>query len=309
MCLKWSFLWLMMATTGIVALITPGSKIARADQTQHRIVYTIPGMDAVRVQRDLTYKRDNGTDLKMDIYLPPAQSKIPLLPGVLLLHGGGLPSTMVSAKDWSVFVSYGQLLAASGLVAVTFNHRFSSPEEVRVAAQDVQDALHYVRDQAESFGLDRDRLCLWAFSGAGVLLTAPLRDRPPYLKCLAAYSAVFDPQYYKVFDPQAYRGGEFTGESDTVSDEVVQQFSPARQLKTGNAPLPPLFIARAGRDHPVLNQYLDLMIREGLTANMVLDVMNHPTGRHNFDIENNDARSREIIARTLSFLKIHLGVQ
>ncbi len=74
-------------------------------------------MDAVRVQRDLIYKQDNGAELKMDIYLPPAQSGTTLLPGVLLLHGGGLPSTMGSAKDWGVFVSYGQLLAASGLIS------------------------------------------------------------------------------------------------------------------------------------------------------------------------------------------------
>jgi acetyl esterase/lipase len=194
-----------------------------------------------------------------------------------------------------------------GLVAVTFNYRFSSLDEVRTAAQDIQDALRYVRDSAESFGLDRDRLCLWAFSGSGVLLTDPLRDRPSYLRCLVAFSAIFNLQYYKVFDPQAYRGGEYTGESDIVSDEVVQQFSPARQLKTGSSPLPPLFIARAGRDHPVLNRYL--VVKEGLVANMELDVMNHPNGRHNFDVENDDARSREIIARTLSFLKTHLGVQ
>lgn len=253
MGLRWSFLWIMAATTGTLALLTLESAMARADQAQQRIVYTVPGMDTVRVQRDLLYKRDNGTELKMDVYFPPAPSGRTSRPGVVFLHGGGLPSTMVSAKDWGVFVSYGQLLAVSGLVAVTFNHRFSSPDEVRTAAQDIQDALRYVRDNAESFGLDRERLCLWAFSGAGVLLTDALRERPSYLRCLVAYSAIFDLQYYKVFDPQAYRGGEYTGESDTVSDEVVRQFSPARQLKIGNAPLPPLFIARAGKDHPVLN--------------------------------------------------------
>jgi hypothetical protein len=34
--------------------------------------------------------------------------------------------------------------------------------------------------------------------------------------------------------------------------------------------------------------------------------MNHPTGRHGFDILDDDARSREIIARTLDFLKARL---
>jgi dipeptidyl aminopeptidase/acylaminoacyl peptidase len=292
----------------MLVALTPGGLLAQENRSQKRIVYTVPGMEAVKVERNIIYKRVNGSDLKMDVYLPPAQSDSKPLPGVLLLHGGPLPPS-VSAKDWGVFVSYGQLLAASGFVAVAFNHRFSSLDELPTAAGDIQDALRYVRDKAESFRLDRDKLCLWAFSGAGVLLTGPLRDRPAYICCLVAYYPVFDPQYYKVFDPQAYREGEYTGDSDIVSDEVVRQFSPVRHLKTGNSPPPPLLIARTGKDHPVLNQYLDLMVKEGLTANVVLDVMNHPSGQHGFDVLNDDTRSREIIARTLSFLKTHLGEQ
>ncbi len=43
-----------------------------------------------------------------------------------------------------------------------------------------------------------------------------------------------------------------------------------------------------------------------LAANAMLDVANHPQGVHGFDVENDDARTREIVARTILFVKTHL---
>jgi hypothetical protein len=33
--------------------------------------------------------------------------------------------------------------------------------------------------------------------------------------------------------------------------------------------------------------------------------MNHPTGHHGFDIEDNNNRSREILKRTIEFIREH----
>src|SRR2546426_12105034 len=106
MCLKWSFLWLVMATiSAILVLLMPAGGLTREDLPRKRIVYTVPGMETVEVQQDIFYKQADGSDLKMDVYLPPAQARSNPLPGVLLLHGGPLPPS-VSAKDWGIFVSY-----------------------------------------------------------------------------------------------------------------------------------------------------------------------------------------------------------
>jgi hypothetical protein len=61
-----------------------------------------------------------------------------------------------------------------------------------------------------------------------------------------------------------------------------------------------------GLDHPLLNNATDRFVQEGLAKNVTLEAMNHPGGRHGFDIIDDDARSREIIARTLEFLKARL---
>ncbi len=38
-----------------------------------------------------------------------------------------------NAKDWAVFVSYGELISASGLIAVTFDHRLPERSQVKAA--------------------------------------------------------------------------------------------------------------------------------------------------------------------------------
>jgi hypothetical protein len=69
---------------------------------------------------------------------------------------------------------------------------------------------------------------------------------------------------------------------------------------------PPMFIARAGLDSPDLNDGLDRFVQAALKHNVSVEVLNHATGHHGFDIEDNNARSREILKRTIEFLKTHI---
>jgi dipeptidyl aminopeptidase/acylaminoacyl peptidase len=61
------------------------------------------------------------------VYQPSGLGEDERRPAVLLIHGGPLPKE-VSPKDWRLFQDYGRLLAASGFVGVTFNHRFHGVE-------------------------------------------------------------------------------------------------------------------------------------------------------------------------------------
>ena len=67
----------------------------------------------------------------------------------------------------------------------------------------------------------------------------------------------------------------------------------------------PIFIARAGLDQPMINRTIDLFVEEALAGNAQLDLMNHPSGRHGFDILDDD-RSREIIARAVACAQVHV---
>jgi hypothetical protein len=98
------------------------------------IVYSIAGMEEVGVQKNGVYRTVDGTALPMDVY-SPAGGRGPR-PVVILVHGGPIPEG-TRIKEAGVFVTTGRLLAASGFVAVTFNHRFYGPERVRDADDDV----------------------------------------------------------------------------------------------------------------------------------------------------------------------------
>jgi hypothetical protein len=64
---------------------------------------------------------------------------------------------------------------------------------------------------------------------------------------------------------------------------------------------------RVHRYHPFLNGTIDRFIAAALAHNAPLEALNHPEGRHGFDILDDDPRSREIAARTIEFLGTHLA--
>jgi acetyl esterase/lipase len=264
-----------------------------------RVVYEVPGMDVVEARRDIPYKTADGKALEMDVYQPAGLAQGERRPGVIFVHGGplppgDLPEQVLQPKNWGTFVSYGELVAASGLVGVTFNHRYRSLEALDVSVGDVASAIGYVREHGAELHLDSDRLALWVFSGAGPHLSLPLRERPAYVLCLVSFYSLLD------FPPFTAMG------LGTAPPGIVEQYSPRALLDDGDG-VPPILLARAGRDHPATNQSISDFLQAALEHGVAVDFTNHPTGIHGFDIMNDDERSREIVARALEFLAVHLG--
>ncbi|HWC66089.1 MAG TPA: alpha/beta hydrolase, partial [Thermoanaerobaculia bacterium] len=228
-----------------------------------------------------------GEPLTMDVYRPPTvPARLPL---VLMVHGGPVPK--LGAKNMGVFTSYGRLLAASGFAAAAFDHRFLAAARLEDAAGDVASAIAHVREHADELGIDDDRLALWVFSGGGPFLSLALRGAPRYVRAALAFYAALDIRE------------KAPGSTAEIGDDVRRAFSPAHHVRAEGGRTAPLFVARAGLDHPFLNASIDRFVADALAANAEIDVMNHATGRHGFDFLDDDARSREIIARAIEFLK------
>jgi acetyl esterase/lipase len=258
------------------------------------IVYSIPGMNRVQVRKDQTYRRVDGQDLKADIYSPVRASKGARRPAVIFIHGGRIPANLLTKpKDWAVYISFGQLVAASGFVAVTFNHRFHTWDSLGDSQSDVAEMIAYVRNNANTLKVDKDRITLWAVSAGGIFLSQILRDVPSYIRCLVGYYPVLDLQGSRKEAPAS------------VKDETLREHSPLYHLGQRAAGLPPIFIARAGLDDADLNSALDRFVQTALAKNVTLDLSNHTTGHHGFDIEDDNDRSREILKRTLDFIRAH----
>lgn len=260
------------------------------------VVWRVPGMEKVTVKANLKYTTVNDPNLLMDVYLPPGLKKGERRPAVLFIHGG--VGAQYKAKDWGIYKSWGRLVAASGLIGVTFTHRLGYPNpHLADAAADVEAALSYLRGHADELLLDKDSPGLAAYSAGGPLLSLALRDRPAYIRCLVSVYAFLDIQQSEMHKPHE-------------TPAMLRSFSPLTWLAGDASSLPPLFIARAGRDVvPGMNDSIDRFIQAALARNAPVTVASHPTGAHGFDNQNDDERSREIIKGILAFLKTHLGLK
>ena len=262
-----------------------------------RAVLKLPGMERVKVRKDVVYKTIGDVKLLADVYTPPDAPASSRLPAVILIHGGPIPPGM-EPKGMGVYQSLGELVAVSGMVAVTFNHRFHGQAMLVEAAGDVRDLVRHVRENAAGYGIDGDRLALWAFSGGGPFLSSALREGPEHVKAMAAF--------YAVMDLQQRPASVAPGSPNDLDDETRKAYSPAYHVATGSRPIAPLLIARAGYDNPWINDSIDRFVAKALERNVSLELMNHENGRHGFDILDDDERSREILTRTLAFLKSRL---
>lgn len=264
---------------------------AQEDLYERSVVLPVPGDARVEVERDLIYKRADGDDLQMDVYRPQDRSPDARLPAVVFVHGGPVAGLPGPPKDAAQFRSYGRLVAASGLAAVTFSHRFTAPAELPTAAADVDDAFAYLREHADELSIDPDRICVWAFSFGGVFTSPMLRERPEALRCVVLYYALVDPAAATELGMEGIPA-DFAAEYDAT--EAV--------AATGD-PLPRIVVARAGKDFAPINSSLDAFVAASLAANAPLDLMNHPRGEHAFDVLDDDARSRAILRRTLEIVE------
>jgi hypothetical protein len=255
------------------------------------VVCRIPGADDVKVSRDVEYHATGAGALKMDIYHPPDRQVGRPSPAVVIVAGFPDPGfeALVGCKfkEMGSSVSWGRLMAASGLAAITYTSR--EPES------DVRALLRRVRQSAGEFGIDGDRIGLWASSGnVPVALSVLMREGAGYLRCAAlCYGYTLD-----------------AGGSDAVAAAArVWGFAnPCAGKSVADLPKElPLFIARAGRDEiPRLNETLDRFLSEALTHNLPVTLVNHPAAPHAFDLLHDSEATREIVRQILAFMRFHL---
>jgi acetyl esterase/lipase len=246
------------------------------------------------VARDLVYRVDGERTLHLDAYRP-AGGRAPR-PAVFLVSGDAPEEVISHSKDWGVFSSYGEHLAANGLVGVAFDHR-SAERFTRIAdvAADVAAAIAFVRSRGDALGVDPDRVAVWVFSAGGPFGLAPLlRERPVWLRCVAGFYTVWD------LRPFLRDGGR-----GPLEEEALRLWSPVVALDDPTG-LPPILIARAGRDAEPFVVGTDRFAARARAVGADVTVLDHPTGQHGFDTRDDVERSREIIRDTLAFFVRHL---
>jgi hypothetical protein len=230
--------------------------------------------------------------LSLDVYYPPDAGGDVRTPAVVFVTGfsdaGARRMFGCALKDMGSYVSWAQLAAASGLVAVTYTNR--------EPATDVHAVLEHVRHYAASLRIDENRIGLWSCSGnVPTALSVLMRnDASSYVRCaVLSYGFMLD------------------ANGETGVTEAAGQFgfaNPCAGRSVEDLPRDiPLFLARAGLDQmPRLNEVLDQFIAMGLARNLPMTVVNHADGPHAFDIYHDSATSREVVRQMLAFLRFNL---
>jgi acetyl esterase/lipase len=184
------------------------------------------------------------------------------------------------------FVSWAQLAAASGLVAITYANREPG---------DVHELFRHVRQHAASLGIDDNRLGVWACSGHGpAALSFLMEHSRDGLKCAALL-------YPYTLDL----------DGSTHVAEAARQFhfvTPAAGKSVSDLPAAlPLLVARAGGDQmPGLNRALDRFVGAAVTLDLPVTLVNHAAAPHAFDLFDDTRASRDVVKQTLAFMQCHL---
>jgi acetyl esterase/lipase len=128
----------------------------------------------------LSYSALNGyRELELDLYVPT--SRAAAVPCVIFIHGGAwLYGTRLAPPEYWPEGLLFQLLIDAGIAVASIDYRHAREAPFPAQLHDGKAAVRYIRNFAERFGIDPDRLGVWGESAGGHLaaLIALSGDEP-----------------------------------------------------------------------------------------------------------------------------------
>lgn len=112
------------------------------------------------VHRDIAYVANGHERQKLDLYLPKAEGKPPL---VIWVHGG---AWLEGSKDYVVPLGY----LADGYAVASINYRLSQHAVFPAQIEDCKAAVRWLRAHAQEYNLEPDRFAVWGESAGGHLV-------------------------------------------------------------------------------------------------------------------------------------------
>ncbi|MEN8193328.1 MAG: hypothetical protein ABFS12_10970 [Bacteroidota bacterium] len=278
---------------------TPSSESIIQDSTssqelelpQKRIVYQVPEMDDVISHEGVIYHSVNGIDLRADIYLPPTKEGNVNFPLVILVND--YPDSIINhywgcdQKDLELFISWGELIAASGIAAVAYQTQFSHSE--------TDSLIHFLGENAEKYRVDMNRLCVFGASANTLAAQSLMENNDLKIKCaILNYGILLTPdlKYFAAIDSAANMYGFY-----------LKDLRPITSIPSNI----PLMVTKAGKDQfDIVTKTTDHFVSEAIKSNAELTYIHYPEGQHDFDILDNTKTSKLIIRQTIDFLTTHL---
>ncbi len=163
----------------VLSLSSAAAQQSPFEPANFGVVYDVPAMAQVKVQKNVTYHRAGGRELQLDICTPPG-ARAPL-PAVVFFNaiGDHLPDRV---KEWGIYSSWPKLIAAQGMVGVSMDCDGQSIQECLGAV------CAFLEREGAKYGIDGTRIGTYAAS-ANVTEASRFLLRPEAAKNVKA--AVF----------------------------------------------------------------------------------------------------------------------
>ncbi len=253
----------------------------------------IPQAD-VRHQAKIPFASPAGESLFLDLYQPPSVGQYP---AVMMIYGGGWRTGSSSENE-----ALGRFLAERGYVVLAADYRHVPKYQFPAQLEDVEAALAFVRDRADEYEIDRDRIALLGWSAGAQLAmlmgfqAAPSSEQPISKQPIEPVQAVIS--YYGPVDlDNGYRNPprpdpldvqqvlqSYLGGSPDQQPAAYAAASPITYVKAA-APdtLPPVLLIYGGRDHIVEAKYGNYLYEQLLRSRNTAVWVKIPWAEHAFD--------------------------
>ena len=256
-----------------------------------RVVLSVSGTASVILRRDIAYAGGTAGSKTLDVRYPTTSVRRRRIPAIVFVTGYPdallVEQTGIRPKDTAYSVSWAELVAASGLAAVTYMNEDPAADAAAV--------VEYVIENGGRLGIDPQRVGLYACSGnvpnALSILTGPYGPR---LACaVLCYGFMLDAPGEQTVAEGARAWGFVNPCAGRTVDALPDHV--------------PLFLARAGLDAiPGVNASIDRFAAAALAANKPVTLMNVADAPHAFDLFHDAESSREAIRCMLTFMRFHL---
>jgi acetyl esterase/lipase len=262
------------------------------------------------IYENVPYNNDTLKKHLLDIYVPAdAKGKVPL---VVLIHGGGWIGNDKYA-DMGYMPNTIAAILTNGMAIASIDYRFATQAVFPLILQDCNRAVSFLYDNAEKYGLDRNRFAALGFSAGGHLASLMGTSQNNKVNSLYLpgtyrafqYKAIVD--FYGPTDLVLLPGNEdekspegvLIGAAPLLRPDVAKAASPITYIDKND---PPFLIYHGEKDNIVSNKQSKLfsawLTYHGVKNELTI-VKDAPHFGTMYDVE-------EIRNKVVGFLKQHL---
>ncbi|WP_414624753.1 alpha/beta hydrolase [Calothrix sp. CCY 0018] len=235
-------------------------------------------LDKTRHITNINFATPAGVALKMEVYQP---EKVGKYPAIVFIYGGAWQNGNPSVKP-----EFNRYMAARGYTVFAIDYRHAPEYKFPAQFDDVNTALKFIRDRADEYEADVDKMVLLGRSaGAHLAMLAAYQPDAPKIRAVVNYygpvnltQGYNEPPYPDPINARAVLKA-FLGGSPQQLPTLYETASPINYVVPN---LPPTLLIYGSRDHVVEARFGRQMynkLRDKNTA-VYLEI---PWAEHSFD--------------------------